>query len=234
MRPILSILAPVIVVAALASCLIALPDARASTNDGKPKITLHVGGATVKNPCVHARLSDCMDAVTEGGLDIPYYAYLLVARGTQPSIAGAQFGIYYTGTYEPNGVGQGVNVFGWTLCATLEFASPSPAWPSPGSGTLLTWDSVTDCQTGDVAVGGYFYLTAYDPGIMFVGARPVDSVVKVATCEPFEYEILPGIDTGSAYFSSDLSAPGCNACMKSCIDPVEPATWSGIKAGGGR
>ncbi|TPW16698.1 MAG: hypothetical protein FD129_658 [bacterium] len=183
----------------------------ASTIDGQPKILLHVRPITVKNPCQGASLARCQDAVTGGMINVPYHVFVLAALGD--SILHA---------------GEGG--------ATLEFTQPNPVWPSPGGGTIITWDAVNNCQTGEVAVAGYFYMTAYDPATMRIIPRPVDQISKVASCGSFETILSYYNDLGCAYFAQG-GIQGCNPCIWPCfVDPVEPTTWSRIKANvtGGR
>ena len=213
----------------------------ASTIDGQPKILLHVRPITVKNPCQGASLARCQDAVTGGMINVPYHVFVLAALGDSilhagEGVAGMQFGIEYSGSFDPVGSGSQIDVFSWTLCATLEFTQPNPVWPSPGGGTIITWDAVNNCQTGEVAVAGYFYMTAYDPATMRIIPRPVDQISKVASCGSFETILSYYNDLGCAYFAQG-GIQGCNPCIWPCfVDPVEPTTWSRIKANvtGGR
>jgi len=214
----------------IAILLLSPGSAAASTVDGRPKILLHVRPTTAESPCGNGMLAQCQDAVTGGITNVAYHLFVLAARGNQADLAGVQFGIDYEGTFDPVGSGAYLDVFSWTLCATLEFPSPNPPWPSPGGGTLITWDSVTTCQTGDVAVVGYFYMTAYNAATMRVLPRPIDGAAKVATCGSAEVLLDYGVDLGCAYFSPQ-GALGCNPCLHPCfIDAVEASTWSRIKA----
>jgi hypothetical protein len=108
-----------------------------------------------------------------------------VAQGDAVSgVGGLQCGI----TYDP-AAHAGVDVFNWTLCASLEFPSSGPngAWPAAGSGNLITWDGAFRCQrtqpdgSGVVAAAGYFYCAAYSTDRLELIPRPVDGQAKVPT-----------------------------------------------------
>lgn len=219
--------------------LLGLPlRAQATPFDDQPKLLLHARGATIKAVCRDAgSLSDCRTAVTNAQVakDVTgpfYFVYLLVAEGflrgaplggTDLGLAGFQCGIQYNPL--PS---QGVDVFSWALCATLEFHLPD--WPQPGSGNLVTWDPVNICQLGEVGVAGYFYCAAYGPDVMQLIPRPVDGKARVADCNAFPYELTTA-DLGSVRFTPQGQAAGCNPCVQSCAmpAPVARATWSQIK-----
>lgn len=204
--------------------------------DGRPKIMLHVKALTTKNACTTwGSLADCQQAVITGDLTPPggpgyYYIYLLVVKGSELDIAGLQCGI----TYENNAAngasdGIGLDIFTWTLCATLQFAMPTPVWPNPGGGNLITWDRTTVCQTGETAVAGYFYSAAYGQDKFGITVRPADGKAKVADCSAAEFELLP-TDLGYVAFSTGQSVAGCNPCLQSCPPvAVQTTTWSGVK-----
>lgn len=207
-----------------------------------PKILLHLKSVDSKAPCnVPAELGGaCANADITGDLNQPYHMLVLVDLGDsmrviasndpQYGLAGVQFGISYPGSFDPLGNGSMINVFSWTLCATLEFNVP--VWPSSGGGNLITWDHINACQRS-LAAAGYFYLTAYAAGTFQVTPRPVDMLAKTASCY-FDETILPSGDLGSVHFSAGggASALACNPCLKSCVDdpvPVAPTTWSRVK-----
>ena len=218
--------------------------AGADVNPG-PKILLHVGQATTKNPCSGSIPACCVNAVPYGRTNVGYLLYVLAAPSdsmwmTGDGIAGIQFGIGYEGQYFPGGTGSLTCVFSWTLCATLEFPTPSPAWPEPGSGTIITWDLVNNCQTNPVAVAGYFYMTAYSTGSFRVNERWVDHAAKMVSCQLVEreigYRLLHSEDLARADFTSTgIGYTDGNPCLPPCpVVPVIPATWSRIKGHVGR
>jgi len=126
--------------------------------------------------------------------------------------------------------GQRVDVFAWHLCATLEFQYPTPAWPSPGAGTIITWDAVNTCQQGLYATAGYFYLAAYHADRFAIIPRPVDQTAALADCESREMTLKPD-RLGSARFSPGGNESGCNPLLVQCEEPVPvtPTTWSRVK-----
>ncbi len=211
---------------ALGALAFGVPSAEA-TPGATPKILLHVGPTTTKNACTtnfSASAPNCAGAVTTGGLYTPNLYYLYVATytpnfGPGVGVTGLQFGIQYN-----NAAGAGVDVFGWTLCATLEFATPSPVWPASGGGNLITWSG---CQVAaEMAPAGYFYMGSYTPDTMRLTARPVDGKAKTSNCSNVETEIVAG-DLGFAAFGG---SSGCNPCIADCAPvPVESTTWSNVK-----
>ncbi len=114
----------------------------AGTGDGRPKILVHVQPSVTKNTCTAGSLTDCSQAVTKGTLTPPggpgyYFLYLLAARGAMAGVTGLQCGIWYQNGAAGDADDQtGIDVFSWTLCATLEFVTPgNNAWPKPGAET---------------------------------------------------------------------------------------------------
>jgi hypothetical protein len=191
----------------------------------RPLLLLHVGAVTGKNPC-GAAPTTCDGVVTTGAVDpvngAGQFLYVL-ARNAGPegakTLAGVQFGI----DYDAPGPGEGVVVNSWTLCATLQFPMPTPVWPSPGSGNLVTWDSVTRCQTGELAVVGFFYVTAYSPAVFRLTPRPVDARAKVGSCAAAEYGVYPDhlgwVSFGGA--ARDGDEDGWNPCSEATL-PANP------------
>lgn len=211
-----------------------------------PKILLHVVAAPLSNPCATGALSECRDAVTSAGLTGPggpfYYVFLLVSRMTnyRDGIAGVQCGL----DYQSGGAGEmndklGIDILGWTLCATLEFPTPGEhEWPRPGGGNLITWNPQR-CGPFSPTVAGYFYLAAYSPDRLRLTPRPVDGLAAAATCNAEQLNLLPG-DLGYATFSADAATPGCNPCLNPDCGlggptfkpqvPVKASSWGSIKA----
>lgn len=195
--------------------------ARAAAN-ADARLALHLAAVSTKNACTRAEAAPaCAALVTAGDLfPATYYAYLLVTKGDAAAgIAGLQCGLNYNGMTQ-----QGVDVFSWTSCASLDF--PSTGWPGPGGGNLVTWDSLTRCQRGQpdgpgggvTATAGYFYLAAYSADQLTLTPRPVDGLAKVADCDAHE-TIVEGGPThhapgylGVASFSAGAVSPGHNAC----------------------
>jgi hypothetical protein len=242
MKPMVTtILAAVVAATALsASPSTAGPNANAS-------IALHLLTPTLKNFCTRAGTQPaCWNVDATGDLNQGYYAHVLVMEGSAAAgVAGVQFGIEYgSGMLD----GTGIDIFDWTLCATLEFPQPTPVWPNNGGGTLITWDSTNNCQqfepggagTGVTANVGFFYLAAYTPASMRITVRPVDGIAKVASCAAEEdYLNLVGnrgrADFGVGFgnvpcFSGDCFEEFCVCHPEECPTPTIPSTWSKVKS----
>jgi DNA-binding beta-propeller fold protein YncE len=167
-----------------------------------------------------------------------YFVCLVVARGTGSFLAGLQCGVDYPDEPSDASSGSVVEVFDWHLCADLEFPTPAgtpagaPAWPGPGSGNLITWDPIDNCQRLDLAVAGYFYVGAYAAATFQITKRPVDDAAKVAYCATSGEVGLTKDDLGFVSFSAGGLALGCNPVLAGCAElvAVRPTTWSAIKS----
>lgn len=206
---------------------------------GPPVILVHLTAAGGRDACASGGVVRCEDAVVSGSIAVPnvgpfYYAYLIGDLGNYQPSAGIQCGI----TYEKNAPGDilngtGIDIFGWTLCATLEFATSSPHWPEPGSGNLITWSNGQCRATPRVA--GFFYLGAYGTDRLQVVAHPLVGDARMADCDGIETVVASG-QLGWAGFAPGGQSPGCNPCAGSCDNPtpVRVTTWGGIKAAFGK
>gem|GEM_PF-1174441 len=194
--------------------------ARAVPFDGNPKILLHSMSVNAKNVCDRARLGDCQTATTAATVGEPRFVYLLGVRGHLPTLSAVECGlIYQDGLASGQSDGVGIDIFSWTRCAALDFASPAPrAWPAPGGGNIIIYDAVQACQTGETAVMGYFYLTAYSPDALHLVARPSSDRAGVADCGAVETPVA-GRDLGSIRFTASGGTDGCNPCLAPCPDP---------------
>jgi hypothetical protein len=221
------------------SALVLIPLEADAAVSRKPKILLHVKATTTKNQCtVPAALNGiCANTVNQGDLATAYHMQVVVDLGDSMNtvvtndvnngLAGVQFGITYPGQFDPVGT-TGINVFGWNLCGVLEFAMPG--WPGPGTGNLITWNSVTGCQRGRMTAAGYFYMAAYAAGTFQLLPRQADMLAKFADCNSFETVLTVG-ELGAAQFSAGATATACNPCLVTCGGvAVQPTTWSSIKA----
>jgi len=206
------------------------------------KIQLHLLATTTKQQCTRIQTTPaCASVVTTGNLyPQMYFAHVLVTDGNVAAgIAGVQFGIAYTG---PGSNDQtGIDIFSWSLCATLEFQSPSPQWTNSGSGNLITWDANTRCQrfvpagndpaNGVCANAGYFYMAAYNPGTMSITPRPTDGLAKVADCSAAEDIVEGGSVIRNPSHLGRLGfggQQGYNPC--GLVVPTRNTTWSALKA----
>lgn len=218
--------------------VLATPSAPAGWNENA-RIMIHLTPPATDGPC--ELVPSCTSVITSGSLHPQhYFAYVVVAGAyssgaPRSGISGVQFGIDY------DGAGQsGVDIFSWTSCGSTE--TPSSGWPGPGGGNLITWNSVTRCQTeepdvppqGASATSGYFYLTAYSPDALRITPRPDDGFAMIRDCLLVDAVIeADGVvqnpsRLGTAAFSADGAVPGYNPCNTST--PVVLKTWSGIKA----
>lgn len=156
----------------------------ASNEDAK--IACHIQAHSTSkgspSPCSSLPSLPCNESegafTVTGNLDTPYDLYLLVVDGDSTmGVAGVSLGITYKGDPEV-----GVDVFGWSLCADLEFGSGSSAasWPNSGAGNVFTWDAAYNCQKmaapgdasgGVTAIIGVFYVIAYSSDIFRVTTR---------------------------------------------------------------
>lgn len=181
------------------ACLLLFPSEKAqAAHNIDAKIAAHiVNHVTQKgyNFCAGAPNPPCNEGgqglFVQGETETYYDLYLFVADGdTAFGVSGAAFGISYNGT--PN---KGLDVLGWILCADAEYGSaPSgPFWPDDGSGNLIVWDELNNCQKtpapGDTDAGvtallGILYVYAYDNDIFRITRRPYISppVIEVTSC----------------------------------------------------
>jgi hypothetical protein len=229
----------------VAAVVISMPGkslAQTSTGPNEyAKIMAHlIPAAPGRNICTNSKAAPkCNDMVTKGKLfpDM-YYAFVVVTDADRSEgLGGVEFGIEYN--QAPN---QGVDVFDWILCATLEFPQPAPPWPSSRGGTLVTWDPTNICQrnepggggSGVVSAAGYFYLAAYSADVFKITVRPISGTAKVATCAAEENIIegpgapsFPKSHLGFVSFSEGASVAGYNPCGVS--RPVQESTWGEVK-----
>jgi hypothetical protein len=162
--------------------------------------------------------------VVTGSLGVGYDLYIL-AQDIDPSVGltGVVFGIDYDGS------GQGVSVWGWTLCADLEF--PGNDWPSAGSGNVIAWDYPANCQDapapGDLdgkanAVAGSFYLYAYGNDLFQITKRLYVSVpdFKATDCSLSESDLAWPEHAATIGFAE----PGFDPCAEQIHCEVFPLT----------
>lgn len=209
-----------------AACLLAglltLGGARAAAGNQEPALALHLLPVTINGVCTRSAAHPaCGEIITSGRLTpTRYFAYVLVTGAFESfGVAGVEFGIDYSPL-----TGQGVDVFEWRPCGTLQF--PSSGWPASGTGNIVTWDPNAVCQrdepggagSGIVATAGYFYVAAYSPDLLKLTPRPVSGVAQIADCAaveiPIERNGVPRDPSrlGYAAFSADGLSPGYNPC----------------------
>lgn len=235
----------------LASLLVLLAPADRALAFGNAgaKVQLHLTQTFTSMQCTRPEVNPACDNIDTSGDLYPnlYFAHVLLTDGSAvEGFGGALFGIEY-GSGQSDGVG--FDIFGWSLCATLELQGSTPPWPASGSANLITWDVTTRCQraepggpgTGVVAHVGYFYCAAYTPATFRIIAAPRrasdvgQEKVLVANCASQE-DILDELHNphlpsplGSVVFSAGGLAEGDNPCVK--IVSVAPTSWSRVKLG---
>lgn len=211
------------------------PGAAMAGPNAAAKILLHILPTTSRNVCARPGVDPpCTSIVTSGNvLPDVYFVYLLVADGdATEGISGLQCGIEYNPT-----IGAGVDVFGFTLCATLLFYSTG--WPESGGGALITWDESLHCQrsepagpgTGVVATAGYFYVGAYGPDDLKIIPRPRDGIAQVANCDRVE-DVLVSATVNPARSPLGFVSFGGGAGYAPCgpgDTPNSTTTWSRLK-----
>jgi hypothetical protein len=210
----------------LAAVLLAVPLARGG-NEGAT-VGLFLTDPVTSRQCDRITPPDCEDEnlQVEGETFGYYTAYVCLFNGDgNEGFAGVEFGLAY------DSGPSGVQIFNWTRCSDLEF--PAPNWPSPGSGTVATWDKDNNCQTdepggfgeGVTAVIGAFYLSSYGDGLFEITPRPVSGKLAVSNCESAE-AVLRSDQAAALAFSSDGSLEGRRGCT--AIE-VTDTTWGGVK-----
>ncbi len=170
-----------------------------------------------------------------GGAAENYGVWVLVCNGSDSTgIGGAQFGLDVTGS-PANGLGG--SAFAWLLCADLDF--PSGSWPASGSDNLVTYNTVTNCQSDNsepfvpktvIATLGQLYIYDYGTGgaVSILPSPRSGGTAKVADCSSAETIIDPPPGPGSHLGYAEINGgPGYSPC--GAPTPVESTTWGRIK-----
>ena len=208
--------------------------AQAQTPNPDAKLALHIQAHVTKGDVcgtvAEPASVGCSNFVTtaSGAPTSTYDMYLVLANGNPANgYAGAEFGINYD-----TGSGSGLFLT-WSACSDLEF--PTPTWPAPNEGNVVTWSSAINCQNTDVAgegtqaIGGFFYVYVYSEGVFEYIPRPASGKMAVAACTSAETVITSGNAAHAAFHSTKT---GCNPCTDApCAHPVpvENTTWGGVK-----
>jgi hypothetical protein len=118
-----------------------------------PRIVAHLVPSLPSAPhCADAPRPPCNDQEENfnvtGSVGTHYHLYILAvdqpasySASSPAGIAGAVFGIAYN-----DAPSAGVDVQSWTTCGDLAFGSDTPPWPASGSGMIVTWDRIANCQ----------------------------------------------------------------------------------------
>lgn len=164
--------------------LLALPGLTVSNGFSGPnanaKIAAHLESHAGKGflPCQDGPKPACnaneSNLVVMGNILTGYDLYLLVLDGSDTDgIGAASLGVSYVQAPQ-----SGIDVLTWTLCASSEFKGNS--WPDSGSGNLVTWNPVDNCQiqaaggdtdSGVTAIIGVMYVYAYEPDVFELTGR---------------------------------------------------------------
>jgi hypothetical protein len=217
-----------------------LAEPAAAGPKGGAKIQVHVHGLNRAVCASPTTRPPCDGIVTAGNLyPALYYVQLLVTDGNREAgVSALECGIDYQ-----NPILQGLDIFGFTLCADLLYptAGANGPWPSALSHARIEWTD-PNCQqyepgapgSGVVADAGYFYLSAYSADDLRIIPSPVSGVARVASCAAVVGTVEGGgvvrvpSHLGSARFSAGGTEPGYSPC--GLATPVRPTTWGRIKA----
>ncbi|HEX7879597.1 MAG TPA: hypothetical protein VF720_09325 [Candidatus Eisenbacteria bacterium] len=196
----------------LAAVILLLPGMAHAASIHDARFFFHLAAPVGKNPCsLRSNPPACNDVVTKGQVGPGYFAYIVISNtDATGGLNSGKFGIDYNGT-----AGAGVDIFSWTNCSSIDF--PSPGWPNADTGTILTWDAAS-CHhavaSGTVmAIGGYFYLSAYTPDEIEMTPRPLDNRLEVSECNGAVVNLDPTLQNlGWARFTDTGAAEGHAPC----------------------
>lgn len=168
-----------------------------------------------------------------------FNVWVVVCGGSDSvGVAGVEYNIEYD-----YATGSGVDVQVWSSCTDLQF--PSANFPySPMSGTVQTFDRITNCQRQSevtdlgskteilpytvYAVLGYMRVHVYGADEMKAAPRYVTGKLKVADCESKEDDVTARMESrGSATFCTNRK--GYNPCYSPAGLGTEPTTWGKVK-----
>lgn len=212
--------------------------ALAGGDNAQASISLHISSHNAKVNCTNPPSMTNSTMVTEvcGAPGTVYDVWFLVCNGSDSTgIAGMEFGINYNGLES-----MGLDVSSWLSCGDLEFPQGDGVpggiadWPEAGSGNIITWDRLLNCQIENseplvpntvIAVGGVMTVVAYGPDQLLITPRPVSGFAKVANCNATE-DRLDGL-VPSHLGIAGFCMPGYNACA--LPTPTESTTWGRVK-----
>jgi hypothetical protein len=216
-----------------------IPAAAYAGVNADAKIALHLKAHTIKattNCSTWAPKNvPCSQFQTSGQTPHAYDAYLIVANADRngSGIGGLSCGIYYDGE-----IGEGVDVYGWLLCADGEATQEAISgedrsdWPYPGSGIRITWNTQTHCQRNVIAghevegihaIAGAFYVYAYGEGLLYVSPNMRSQSapeLAVVACDG-SVDNLPFDRDGAVRFSPTGTLLGYNPCTGAGSSPPD-------------
>jgi hypothetical protein len=205
----------------------------ASSEGAIPRIVVHLVPSSPSSPhCALAPLPPCNEGESHltvtGSVGTHYHLYILAADqpasypGTgQAGISGAVFGIAYN-----SAPFAGVDVQSWTTCGDLAFGSDTPPWPASGSGMVVTWDRLNNCQdavaAGDLdggvtAVLAVLDIDVYSSDIFSITRRESSSLkdFQIADCSAAATNLEYPASAGKAAF-------GVDGGLDPCRGPFDP------------
>ena len=212
----------------------------AGGDNDRAAISVHITPIVIKNICDNQPTPTADTMVTEWPTDCMnpagYSIWILVCNASDSTgIAGMEFGIDYDGM-----VGSGIDVDAWTMCALAEYPEgdgeqgPALDWPAAGTGNIIVWDRLADCQNTlsqeyvpytVVAIGGVLNVSVYSPDQLSITPRPTSGFAKVANCASAE-DRIDGL-TPSHLGIGGFCLSGYNPC--GLPTPVEQTTWGRVK-----
>jgi hypothetical protein len=188
----------------------------------EPHIVLHARLARLGETCAPS-LAGCEEIDTSAFLEpqVGFYFVYVMAVGGAPESGVQEVNVGLA--YDYWSTLSGADIFRWTSCADGE--SPSPGWYQEGGSNRIYWNA-ENCRTGEFAVAGYFYVTAYSADQMAL--VPVDNGPATVTMCGGDPEPLAETSLGIVGFGG---INGCNPCVRDCMyTPAETLTWGRIKA----
>ena len=197
------------------------PGAWAGDNS-QSMMALHVATRTSKNSCTYNLPSSCNDFSTSTASSGFYTIYLSIAGYDDTTgVAGAQFGVDYDGTG-----GSGTDIATWKSCSDLEYREDN--WPAAGTGNLITWDYLGNCQRNAAAplTIGAFDVSIYSGDVFSITPRPADGRAKMAGCDLVETDLTDMVPSRLGKIA--FGGAGYNPCLGPQT-PVHPTTWGSIK-----
>lgn len=197
-----------------------------SNANSNARLLLHMTAVTTGNPCVLGNLTDCRNAVVSNGPLYPALRFVYLLAGWQVELSGVRCGITYDGGLADGQANhQNLDIYSWSLCASMETPSLSPrAWPAPGSGNLIQWTGEDACQRTAIPVAGYFYVGAYARDQLRLTPYPGDPAARVDDCSGGSVSLA-----SAALGYVGFATFGYDPCVDDPRVPVRLTTWSGIK-----
>ena len=163
--------------------------------------------------CGLVALSDCEEAVVTmpgsipGGAGVigPWFVFAAFPTGSHPRMAATNFGI----DYDPSQVFPMV----YLPCSDRSEMTASPAWPSPGSGVSLAWNTA---RTASLDIIYYFYGYGYQGETVSLTPHPILGGTFSDDAVP------PHVDAIAGYGTLGFGVDGVRACPEAigaCCDP---------------